>query len=75
MRRASNSCTCGDLSQLSADRSRSFDQPAAWVLAIPPQMTRVLLFDLAIDEQVHVFAVATSPDEFPARPDVRRGMS
>src|SRR5271157_3176046 len=34
-------------------------------------MTGVLLFDLAIDEQVHVFAVATSPDEFPARSDVR----
>ena len=66
MRRASNSCTCGDLSQLSGDRS--------WFRPAPPlgidysaQMTRVLLFDLAIDEQVHVFAVATSPDVFLAR--------
>ena len=29
-------------------------------------MTRVLLLDLAIDEQSHIFAVATSPDVFLA---------
>ena len=35
-----------------------------------PQMTRVFLFDLAINEQGHVFAVAASPDVFLAGFDV-----
>src|SRR5271157_4598718 len=34
-------------------------------------MTRMLSLDLAISKQGHVLAVATSPDEFPARSDVR----
>jgi hypothetical protein len=35
-----------------------------------PQMTRVFRFDLAINEQDHVFAVATSPDLFLAGFDI-----
>src|SRR5271166_317462 len=71
MRRASNFCTCGDLVS-GVSRLEPVLRPAPplgyWLF---PQMTRMLSLDLAIDEQGHVFAVATSPDEFPARSDVR----
>jgi hypothetical protein len=35
-----------------------------------PEMTRVFRFDLTINEQDHVFAVATSPDLFVAGFDI-----
>src|SRR5271157_5618611 len=44
-------------------------QPAP-ARSLSVQMTRVLLLDLAINEQDHVFAVAASPDVFLADFDV-----
>src|SRR5271166_3261195 len=44
--------------------------PPALSHSLTAQMTRVLLFDLTIDEQGHVFAVPTSTDVFLADFDV-----